>query len=172
MENNQLFNSIIIFGLENGQYNINDIKKVYRKLASSNHPDKGGNNEIMQLINNAYEDLTKYFEQNNLLNVIKDDANQADFKSFNFEFIKEVKTMQGVIIEVCGCWVWLSGDTFTHKAKIQALKFKFSGAKKRWYWSPTIDDKFYRRGSKSMQQIRNKYGSVIIESNQVKNITL
>ncbi len=47
----KLQNAIVIFGLENGQYTLNDIKQAYRKLASANHPDKGGNTETMQLIN-------------------------------------------------------------------------------------------------------------------------
>ena len=35
-----------------------DIKKMYRKLAMKHHPDKGGNPEQFQEINNAYDELT------------------------------------------------------------------------------------------------------------------
>lgn len=36
----------------------NDIKKAYRKMASKHHPDKGGNTEQFQQVQEAYERLT------------------------------------------------------------------------------------------------------------------
>lgn len=57
----KLQNAIAVFELQNGQYTLEDIKNVYRKLASINHPDKGGDNETMQIINTAYAELCKFF---------------------------------------------------------------------------------------------------------------
>lgn len=159
---NKINNAIVIFGLENGQFTLDDIKAIFRKLASKNHPDRGGDTETMQLINNAMAEFCKYFDSNTTL-----DVNQADndaASSFDFDFIRTLKTFQGVVIEVCGYWVWLSGNTFPYKEAIKDLGFKFSGAKKSWYWSPTIDDTPYKRGSKSMKQIRKDYGSQIIKT--------
>lgn len=163
MENNKLQNAIAVFELENGQYSLNDIKTIYRRLASANHPDKGGNTETMQIINTAFAELCKFFECGNATLDINEDGNEQA-RQFDFSFISELKTMHGVKIEVCGYWVWLSGDTYTHHEKIKSLGFKFSGAKKAWYWSPTIDTAKYRRGSKSMKGIRKQYGSRIIET--------
>ena len=157
---NKLNNAIVILGLDNGQYKIADIKQVYRKLASANHPDKGGNTETMQLINTAFAELCKYFETNETLDINQEQEHQT---TFNFDFLATLKTMPGLIIEVCGYWVWLSGNTFPYKETISGLGFKFSGAKKSWYWSPTIDTNTYKRGSKSMKNIRRDYGSQIIE---------
>jgi len=158
----KLQNAIVIFGLENGQYALNDIKQVYRKLASANHPDKGGNTKMMQLINTAFAELCKYFETNQTLDINQDDNESA--QSFDFSFLETLKTLHGVIIEVCGYWVWLSGNTYPYKETISNLGFKYSGAKKSWYWSPTINISSYRRGSKSMKQIRKDYGSQIIDT--------
>jgi hypothetical protein len=163
----KLQNAIKIFSLENNQYILADIKAIYRQLASKNHPDKGGNTETMQLINTAFEELCKFFIGNSVLNVI----NQDNISNvFDFSFISELKTMHGVKIEVCGYWIWLSGDTYLHKEKIQALGFKFSGAKKSWYWSPTIDMTKYRRGCWSMKVIRKRHGSQIIETDTPKSL--
>lgn len=170
MENNKLQNAIAVFELQNGQYTIDDVKIIYRKLASKNHPDKGGNTETMQIINTAFAELCKFFESGNLTLDINEDGNE-EAKEFNFAFISELKTMQGVIIEVCGYWVWLTGDTFTHHGRIKALGFKFSGSKKAWYWSPTIDISKYRRGSRSMKGIRKEFGSNIIETEIQKKLT-
>ena len=157
----KLQNAIVIFGLDNGQFTLNDIKQAYRKLASANHPDKGGNTETMQLINTAFSELCKYFETNETLDINKE---QETAQSFDFSFLDTLKTMHGVTIEVCGYWVWLSGNTYPHKEIISNLGFKFAGAKKSWYWSPTINITNYKRGSKSMKQIRKDYGSQIIDT--------
>jgi hypothetical protein len=170
MENNKLQNAIAIFELANGQHTLNDIKQVYRKLASANHPDKGGNTETMQIINTAFAELCKFFEAGNDTLDINEDGNEAA-KQFDFSFISELKTMHGVIVEVCGYWIWLTGDTFTHHEKIKALGFKFSGGKKAWYWSPTINETAYRRGSKSLKNIRKEYGSSIIKTEQQAALT-
>lgn len=169
MENNKLQNAIAIFELDNGQYKIEDIKAVYRKLASVNHPDKGGDTETMQIINTAFDELCKFFESNQTLDINEDGNEEAS--QFDFSFISELKTMCGVIIEVCGYWIWLTGDTYTHHEKIKALGFKFSGAKKAWYWSPTINTSTYRRGCKSMKGIRTQYGSSIIKTEQQAALT-
>ena len=158
---NKLENAIVIFGLENGQYSLSDVKQVYRKLASANHPDKGGSTETMQLINTAFSELCKYFELNATLDINQETETHH---SFDFSFVDTLKTLHGVVIEICGYWVWLSGNTYPHKEIISNLGFKFSGAKKSWYWSPTIDTSQYKRGSKSMKNIRQEFGSKIIKT--------
>jgi len=156
----KLQNAIKIFGLENNQYTLADIKAIYRQLASKNHPDKGGNTETMQLINTAFEELCKFFADNAMLDINQDE----DLHAFDFSFISELKTMHGVKIEVCGYWIWLTGDTYIHKEKIHALGFKFSRAKKAWYWSLIVDITKYRRGCWPMDAIRRRHGSQIIKT--------
>lgn len=166
MELNSLANAIGIFSLEVGVYNFSDIKAIYRRLATVNHPDKGGNTETMQLINKAYGEFSEYFISVNILEI--NSANES--KGINFSFIQELKTMHGIIIEMCGYWVWLRGDTYAHKDKIHALGFKFSKSKKAWYWTLNIKTAGYRRGCKSMHGIRHKYGSTIVATNKVQQL--
>lgn len=49
----------------NSQYSPEDLKKVYRELSKTHHPDKGGNKERFQAINHSYQMLTdpSYREQ-------------------------------------------------------------------------------------------------------------
>lgn len=157
----KLQNAINIFALENGQYLLDNIKQIYRKLASTNHPDKGGDTETMQLINTAFAEFCKYFETNTTL-----DINQDDSQGVNFWFMQQLKAMQGVVIEVCGYWVWVTGNTYIYKGELHVLGFKYSSAKKAWYWSPTITVSNYRRGSKSLKKIRRDYGSQKIEGEE------
>lgn len=146
------------------------IKQVFRKLASANHPDKGGSTESMQLINCAYKELCKFFAMNETLDVNEEGNEESETgepaASFDFSFLDELKAMAGVVIEICGYWVWLSGDTYPHRELIKNLGFKFSGSKKSWYWSPTIATSKFMRGTKPMAAIRKKYGSEIIKNAQ------
>lgn len=160
----QLSNAIAVFSLNDGQYSLNDIKQLYRQLASKHHPDKGGDTETMQLINNAFDEFCTYFAGNESLTV----NNKDSAVGIDFEFIVQLKSLAGIIIEVCGYWVWLSGNTYLHREIISSLGFKFSGAKKMWYWFPTIDISTFKRGCKSMKIIRKQYGSKIIETENPK----
>jgi hypothetical protein len=54
--------------------------------------------------------------------------------------------------------VWVSGDTFTHKAVLKGAGFYYAGKKKRWYFRPE-DWASRSRGSLDMDGIREKYGS-------------
>jgi DnaJ-class molecular chaperone len=52
--------AIRLLGL-NDNFSFNDLKTAYRKLASKNHPDHGGSDEKMQLINNSYSVLLEEY---------------------------------------------------------------------------------------------------------------
>lgn len=41
----------------------NELKKAYRELLKANHPDNGGNVEVMQAINVEYEALFSNLEE-------------------------------------------------------------------------------------------------------------
>lgn len=58
MTGEKAFIAFMAFGIAPTD-NFNDIKKAYRALALQYHPDKGGDKDIFQAINNANEFLTK-----------------------------------------------------------------------------------------------------------------
>lgn len=159
-----LHNAIKVFGLKHGVYGLLEIKAIYRQLAMIHHPDRSGNNETMQIINKAFDEINAHFIKNDSLTIEEDNS------KINFTFMQELKIMQGVIIEVCGYWVWLSGNTIAYKDSIKSLGFRFSGSKKMWYWSPNIDILKYRRGTSSIKNIRHRYGSKIIATNEVEKL--
>lgn len=57
-----------------------EIKKAYRKLASQNHPDKGGDTARFQQIQNAYDILSDPEKRQNL------DNPKSAHQNFNFHF--------------------------------------------------------------------------------------
>ncbi|MCP5115282.1 MAG: J domain-containing protein, partial [bacterium] len=64
----------------------------------------------------------------------------------------------GLDIEICGAWVWVTGETFAHKDTLKAVCFKFAGKKKAWYFRPE-NWKSKSRGDTTLDDIRDLYGS-------------
>jgi len=144
---------------------LEDLKKQYRTLALKHHPDKGGDTATMQEISAEYERLFK---------MLKDTHRAADGTIYTTstyseetaaEFINIIEVLiklDGLIIEICGRFLWLSGNTHTHRNIIKSLSFRWSSNKKAWYLAP----KGYRKSSRtdwSMEDIRNKFGSETVE---------
>ena len=76
-----------------------------------------------------------------------------------------------VNIEICGTWIWISGNTYKVKEELKAAGFKWCSNKKMWSWHFGV---YARKGNKKtdMEYIRNKYGSQIIKSeNRNKELT-
>ena len=139
---------------------IESLKKLYRKLIIKNHPDRGGSKEEAQLINTAYEQAYKVVENK------KDSKEKNNFKKATKEdiqrFIKifdKLLKMEGLEIDIVGDWLWLSGNTFTHKEEIKKLNFRWSRKHKKWYWYEGIQNKMKKRGTKkNFKQITDQYG--------------
>jgi len=141
----------------NGIQTLAELKATYRKLAMKFHPDCGGSEEEMKALNNEYDQLfeelkTSYNEP------LKEDRQTSEMAEDYRNIIEAIINLEGIEIEICGNWIWVGGDTRTHKALLKELSFKWAPKKKLWYWRA---DEFRSKGRKgvSMNDIRNKYGS-------------
>ena len=56
---------------------LEEVKEAYRKLSMKNHPDQWWSDHLFKLINNAYQKLLIWFEEqsSNTLNIIKEKEN-------------------------------------------------------------------------------------------------
>jgi hypothetical protein len=138
---------------------LEEVKKRYKELAMLHHPDRGGKTETMQEINAEYENVTKinYFSF-----AEKSEQEQAEFIKYP-DIINQIVVLPGIIIEIIGDWIWLSGATYQHKAIIKELGFYFAPKKLMWYYRPP-DYKSSNRKPKTIEYIRSKYGSDKIDS--------
>lgn len=67
--------------------------------------------------------------------------------------------LEGVEVELCGAWLWIDGNTYPHRSALKAAGCRWSASKRKWYWRHEEDDCFWSRGTASMEEIRDKYGS-------------
>ena len=139
---------------------IEEAKKLYKKLAFLHHPDRGGDIEIMKAVNNEYELIVNILAENKE----EEKAAAAEVEKFK-DIINKIIGLDGIIIEVVGSWVWVSGDTKPHKDTIKAAGFFWAAKKQKWYYRPEEEKGRSSRGRKSYQEIKEKYGSTTVKGN-------
>jgi len=154
-----------------GCKNLEDVKKTFRLLAKQHHPDlKNGDGEIFKVINNEYEEAFEYFK-NEFNNQAENERNKNYETPEKFRNIINVLIkLENLEIEICGSWIWLSGMTYQYRDTIKSLDFKWSSSKKKWYYFNGISENNKLKGSKTMEEIRNKYGSEIFEGIKMKQL--
>lgn len=146
--------------------NLQDLKNLYRKLAMQYHPDHGGDVEKMKVINNEFEYLFDKLPKTKQEEVSEQTASEY------MQIIKDIIFIPGIKIELCGTWLWVTGDTKPVKDLLSAAGFKFAGKKIAWYWH---GNKKYRKKSKrklSLEEIRDLYGSEQIQKKERQKIAV
>lgn len=142
----------------NGCNSIEELKKDYRKLAMENHPDKGGDAEVMARINAEYDVMfNRLKDAHNATNANKVNETPEEFR----HIVDILSGMEGLDIELCGSWLWIGGNTMANKEGLKAAGCRWSASKKLWYWKPN-GHVFSGFGHSTMKEIRSRYGSVLI----------
>jgi curved DNA-binding protein CbpA len=147
---------------------LQEVRQVYYKLAMLHHPDRGGNTAIMQTINDEYEYLTKLILSGQSYKTWSNEYKETEYQASEdlMNIINDLMrySMPGIIIEICGNWIWASGNTRPAKEDLKNIGFRFSANKLAWYWHP---EGYKKRSGKlfSIDQIRNLWGSKVINVN-------
>lgn len=152
-----------------------EAKSLYRKLAREHHPDFGGDLETMKALNvefsawSAKAARTGAYERQRTAHA-EGKKSAADFHNMDevekaiFEKINFALNLAGIDIELMGLWVWISGDTKTHKEALKAEGFKWHAVKKVWFYAgiPSWG------GKKTMEELRQTYGSTSYRNEEQK----
>lgn len=152
--------------------NVNELKNEYRKLAFKLYPDMGGNAKKFAEMRSEYEELFK---------VLKDKAHEEDpeknaawtsddLDDGYADIIEVLIHLQGIDIELCGAWLWISGDTKAVKDQLKAAGCYWASKKQMWYWRPSDYSCRGNRTHHSMNYIRTKYGSQKIVASKRKEL--
>lgn len=149
-----------ILGLK-GSCSFEDAKRVYRVKSKHYHPDRNpAGLEMMKLINGAWQALSDYefgredLEEERVGECLSDELNAA---------LNAVIGL-GLTIEICGSWIWVSGDTRPHREVLKAAGYRW--APKKLMWSFCGGERTTSRGKFSMDDIRTRHGSVNVKSSE------
>ena len=143
----------------NNPQTLEELKKEYKRLALKHHPDRGGAEKDMREINSEYDLFFASLKDKHTTVDGEHYTKETGEKANEFKyFIDKLINLDGINIEICGSWLWLTGATFKHKDILKHLKFKFSNSKKAWYYH----SEGYRKSTKktyTLDEIRDLYGS-------------
>lgn len=142
---------------------LDELKKAYKAAAMKYHPDMGGDTATMQAINAEYEARFEVLKRSQNTQAAEDTTGRthattetaADF----IRIIDALLKLDGLNVELCGRWLWIGGETKKHREALKAAGCRWSSTKKLWSWHFAEDGSHWHRGSKTMAQIRAKYGS-------------
>lgn len=136
---------------------LDDLKREYRRLAMQLHPDCGGSTAAMQELNRQYESAMQ-----SIRFAAPADSRDASTTETAAEFVRIVDLLLRLhlSVELCGRWLWITGDTRPVKDDLKAAGCRWSAKKSAWYWHPSDAAPRRHRGTASMDAIRTRYGSV------------
>lgn len=147
---------------------LDELKREYRRLSKIHHPDCGGDEEIMKAINNEHDELFEVLKAQHNARADADPTGKTKRTTETpEEFRRVIETLLtlDLTVELCGSWLWISGDTKPHKDALKSVGCRWSSSKKMWYWRHPEDGSKWHRGKQTMSQIRNKYGSQTFQAN-------
>ena len=120
---------------------------------------------MAQVINAAWEFLKSLEEP-----FSTNEGQQENYTGQVSDALAAILDLVGLEIEICGTWVWVSGDTKTHKEILKEQGFRYHGGKKMWYMAPAGYIRKGKRKSYSHDEIKKKYGSQRVQRNYRKAI--
>jgi curved DNA-binding protein CbpA len=160
--------ALSILGLEAGQHTAKEIKAAYKKACLKYHPDRNpAGAEMMQAINEAWVTLKDLKEA-------KTDSDNAGYDSAFSDKLSEALNAVinlAVDIEVCGSWIWVTGDTYQYKDIIKAAGYRWAKKKAAWYFRPEEENTKRRGGSWSMDKIRGNHGSKKVKTKSYASLS-
>ncbi len=138
---------------------LDEVKARYKQLAKQHHPDCGGDVIIMQEINTEYA-----FACAKILNgedLTAEEANEQIRLSEEYrQVIEKLTPISGIVIELVGNWIWVTGNTYPARKRLKKAGLFFASKKVAWYYRA---EEFKTKGSnKTLDEIRDKYGSEIL----------
>ncbi len=138
---------------------INEAKKIYKTLAKKLHPDTGGTEEEFKILNAVYTDLIEnkiYFSNDSKIDIELE------------KIISLILHFENITIELIGSWIWISGDTKAIKEQLKKIGFKWATKKKMWFYG---EMKGINPKEKSLEEIKAKYGSETLKTNQKQKLS-
>ena len=145
---------------------LEEVKATYKKLAKQYHPDLGGDTATMQEINKEYAFASAKAIKG--ANLTEEETEHEILSSELYrKAIEQIIHLDGIRIELVGYWIWVTGGTYSVRATLKDAGFLFAPKKTAWYFR-TAEYKVNRSSGKSLDEIRGKYGSEVLNEDKTK----
>ena len=140
---------------------IEEVKARYKTLAKIFHPDMGGDTKLMQALNEEYAYVcTNILSCENLST--EDTEDNLRLSEEYRGVIEKLIVLAGITIELVGQWIWVTGNTYPVRKQLKDAGLFYASKKVAWYYRA---EEYKTTGSKkSLDEIREKYGSETVNS--------
>ncbi|OYD46380.1 molecular chaperone DnaJ [Sphingobacterium cellulitidis] len=145
---------------------LEEVKALYKTLAKQYHPDLGGDTQTMQEINREYAFASAKAIRGADLSE-EETENEIRFSEEYRQAIEKIIHLDGIVIELVGYWIWVTGNTYAVRSALKEAGYMFASKKLAWYFR-TGEYKVRKGGKKSLDEIRSKYGSEVLNGNSPK----
>lgn len=139
-----------------------ELKQLYKKYARDLHPDCNPGKDTTREFQDMQAEYQKTWEK--LKNIHTNAQGETYTKETSetadqyINIIEALLHIPGLMIELCGSWLWVTGNTKDVKEQLKTLGFRYSPKKYAWYYH---EGEYHKKGKgeKSLADIRAMYGS-------------
>ena len=149
-----------------------ELKKEYRRLAKELHPDLGGDTEEFKIMQNEFEKMwerLKYVHKNSEGETYTKESTETAEEFIHI--IEELTPLKNILVEICGSWIWVTGNTKEHKNILKELKFRYAQRKQAWFFHT---EPYKKKGKRelTLDEIRDMFGSQSYQKEPEKQLAL
>ncbi|MBC3997497.1 DnaJ domain-containing protein [Morganella morganii] len=153
----KLQQALNVFGLS-GDLTEKDIKRAYKQAALKYHPDRNPlGTELMKAVNAAFDFLMANLDKINQYQST-DESEHYHYGEALESVLNSLSALDGITFFVAGNWVWIEGETKTHKDALKLLGCKWAPKKQMWFYRP--EEYKARKNNKeyTIDEIKEKHG--------------
>jgi len=110
--------------------------------------------EMLQALKLEYSTLMSVLTESKPFETVKENISIADI----IKALQEKVNPEGLHLQLCGSWAWLSGRTYPIKDTLKELGFRYSVNKLAWYYREA-DHRSGNQKPVPFEFIKEKYGS-------------
>lgn len=156
--------------------NLDELKKVYKALAVKHHPDVGGDTATMQAINAEYEARFEVLKRSQNEQAAADTTGRTRATTESAGGFQRLPVLHGLAADPQPAPAQLDLQAVQVQQRVddgdEIAGCRWSSQKKLWSWHFAEDGSRWHKGSKTMAQIRAKYGSTTFSREAAMNDAL